>query len=456
MGQRGERRVGDRGDGGGARARVEQRQLAEHLAGAEDRQQVLAAVGGGAAELHLAVGDDVELVALVALVEQHLAAAQPGLGHRRRSAVAASSSRALKSGAWRSTSLSTRCSSSCSPPAQRSPVGASGHSLSYRRPHEAPEHRRLRWARARRPRSYDVPARSTGCSRETYPDAGCELDFDNPFELLVVTVLSAQTTDRRVNAVRPTLFAAYPDADRDGAAPTARSSSRSSSPPASSAPRPSRCSSSSQALVERLRRRGAGRAGGPGRRCRAWAARPPTSCWATRSASRASPSTRTSAGWPGASGGPTQTDPVKVEHEVGALFPKKDWTMLSPPPDLARPPGLPRAQPGLRCLPGRAVVPGVRRGADRPGRGGQAREDRGPGVRRLVAAGRWPACCSASCSAGGGVAEPRPDSNVDVDTPQLRAIKADAGVEPCRAGGGARASCRRRRCPAWAAAGPST
>jgi endonuclease III len=46
---------------------------------------------------------------------------------------------------------------------------------------------------------------------ETYPDAGCELDFDNAFELLVVTVLSAQTTDRRVNAVRPTLFAAYPD-----------------------------------------------------------------------------------------------------------------------------------------------------------------------------------------------------------------------------------------------------
>lgn len=47
---------------------------------------------------------------------------------------------------------------------------------------------------------------------ETYPDARCELDFANPFELLVVTVLSAQTTDKRVNAVRPTLFAAYPDA----------------------------------------------------------------------------------------------------------------------------------------------------------------------------------------------------------------------------------------------------
>lgn len=47
---------------------------------------------------------------------------------------------------------------------------------------------------------------------ETYPEAGCELDFDNAFQLLVSTVLSAQTTDRRVNAIAPALFAAYPDA----------------------------------------------------------------------------------------------------------------------------------------------------------------------------------------------------------------------------------------------------
>ena len=47
---------------------------------------------------------------------------------------------------------------------------------------------------------------------ETYPDARCELDFTNPFELLIATVLSAQTTDRRVNAITPTLFRAYPDA----------------------------------------------------------------------------------------------------------------------------------------------------------------------------------------------------------------------------------------------------
>jgi endonuclease III len=46
-----------------------------------------------------------------------------------------------------------------------------------------------------------------------YPDAKCELDFTSPFQLLVATILSAQTTDRRVNAVTPALFAAYPDAE---------------------------------------------------------------------------------------------------------------------------------------------------------------------------------------------------------------------------------------------------
>lgn len=43
-----------------------------------------------------------------------------------------------------------------------------------------------------------------------YPDAQCELDFRNPFELLVATVLSAQSTDRRVNSVTPELFQLYP------------------------------------------------------------------------------------------------------------------------------------------------------------------------------------------------------------------------------------------------------
>ncbi|NVM99746.1 endonuclease III [Arthrobacter sp. SDTb3-6] len=47
---------------------------------------------------------------------------------------------------------------------------------------------------------------------ELYPYAHAELDFRNAFELLVATVLSAQTTDVRVNAVTPALFARYPNA----------------------------------------------------------------------------------------------------------------------------------------------------------------------------------------------------------------------------------------------------
>ncbi len=47
---------------------------------------------------------------------------------------------------------------------------------------------------------------------ERYPYAHCELDFDNPLQLLVATILSAQTTDVTVNKVTPALFARYPDA----------------------------------------------------------------------------------------------------------------------------------------------------------------------------------------------------------------------------------------------------
>jgi len=47
---------------------------------------------------------------------------------------------------------------------------------------------------------------------EAYPDARCELDFTTPLELLVATVLSAQCTDVRVNQVTPRLFARFPDA----------------------------------------------------------------------------------------------------------------------------------------------------------------------------------------------------------------------------------------------------
>jgi len=63
----------------------------------------------------------------------------------------------------------------------------------------------MRWTR---PRILDLQARL----RETYPDVRCALEHQDPFELVVATILSAQCTDVRVNLVTPALFARYPDA----------------------------------------------------------------------------------------------------------------------------------------------------------------------------------------------------------------------------------------------------
>jgi endonuclease III len=56
---------------------------------------------------------------------------------------------------------------------------------------------------------------------KVYPDAHCELDFRNPLELLVATILSAQCTDKRVNAVTPALFVKYRTAADYAKAPPA-------------------------------------------------------------------------------------------------------------------------------------------------------------------------------------------------------------------------------------------
>ena len=45
---------------------------------------------------------------------------------------------------------------------------------------------------------------------EEYPEARCELDHENPYQLLVATILSVQCTDARVNMVTPAVFARYP------------------------------------------------------------------------------------------------------------------------------------------------------------------------------------------------------------------------------------------------------
>ena len=54
-----------------------------------------------------------------------------------------------------------------------------------------------------------------------YPDAQCELDYEDPWQLLVATVLSAQCTDQRVNQVTPALFARWPSPSAMSEAPQA-------------------------------------------------------------------------------------------------------------------------------------------------------------------------------------------------------------------------------------------
>nr|WP_183098840.1 endonuclease III [Nocardioides pelophilus] len=162
---------------------------------------------------------------------------------------------------------------------------------------------------------------------DTYPDAKCELDFDNPFELLVVTVLSAQTTDKRVNLVRPTLFAAYPDAKAMAAADRAHLE-QIIGPLGFFRAKTESLLKLSAALVERYDGAVPPRLDdlvtlpGVGRKT-------------------ANVVLGNAFGIPGITvdthfgrlarrfGWTQETDPVKAEHAVGALFPKRDWTMLS-------------------------------------------------------------------------------------------------------------------------------
>ena len=62
------------------------------------------------------------------------------------------------------------------------------------------------------PQSKQHAARVVRILKRDYPDAECALNFSNPLELLIATILSAQCTDERVNMVTPELFARFPDA----------------------------------------------------------------------------------------------------------------------------------------------------------------------------------------------------------------------------------------------------
>ncbi|MFK4184847.1 endonuclease III [Streptomyces sparsogenes] len=85
-----------------------------------------------------------------------------------------------------------------------SPRKAAGSARAPRKAAARPDRPESRLALVRRARRINREL------AEVYPYAHPELDFENPFQLLVATVLSAQTTDLRVNQTTPALFAAYP------------------------------------------------------------------------------------------------------------------------------------------------------------------------------------------------------------------------------------------------------
>ena len=162
---------------------------------------------------------------------------------------------------------------------------------------------------------------------ERYPDAQCELDFESPLQLLVATVMSAQTTDIRVNMVTPLVFARFKTATDYASADRTELETMIQSTGFYRAKTDSLIKIGT-ALVERFdgevpsRLKDLVTLPGVGRKT-------------------ANVVLGNAFGVPGITVDThfgrlarrfhwtDQEDPVKVEHAVGALFPKKDWTMLS-------------------------------------------------------------------------------------------------------------------------------
>ena len=159
-----------------------------------------------------------------------------------------------------------------------------------------------------------------------YPDVYTELNFKTPLELLVATVLSAQTTDIRVNLVTPTLFARYPTAadyagaDREELEKIIQSTGFYHAKATS-------LMGLGQALCERF-------GGEVPRRLKDLVTLPGVG------RKTANVVLGNAFGIPGItvdthvgrlsrrSGWTEEQDPVRVEHVIGALFPKRDWTAL--------------------------------------------------------------------------------------------------------------------------------
>jgi endonuclease-3 len=160
-----------------------------------------------------------------------------------------------------------------------------------------------------------------------YPDAHCELNFTSPLELVVATILSAQCTDRRVNMVTPVLFSRYRSA-ADYAAASREDIEKIIQSTGFFRAKTTAIIGLGQALCDRFggevpsRLRDLVTLPGVGRKT-------------------ANVVLGNAFGVPGITvdthfarlarrfGWTTQTDPDKIESEVGALFPRSEWTMLS-------------------------------------------------------------------------------------------------------------------------------
>jgi endonuclease III len=161
---------------------------------------------------------------------------------------------------------------------------------------------------------------------QTYPDADIELDFQTPLQLLVATILSAQSTDKRVNLVTPVVFARYPDAAALAAADRAELEEL-IKPTGFFRAKSDSLIKLGSALVERFDGRVPPRLAdlvtlpGVGRKT-------------------ANVVLGNAFGIPGITvdthvgrlsrrfGWTTHADPEKVEVDIAALFPKRDWTQL--------------------------------------------------------------------------------------------------------------------------------
>jgi endonuclease-3 len=162
---------------------------------------------------------------------------------------------------------------------------------------------------------------------ERYPYAKCELDFENPLQLLVATVMSAQTTDVRVNMVTPAVFARYKTAADYASGDRAELETMIQSTGFYRAKTDALIKIGAM-LVERF-------AGEVPARLEDLVTLPGVG------RKTANVVLGNAFGIPGLTvdthfgrlarrfGWTQEKDPVKVEQAVGALIPKKDWTMLS-------------------------------------------------------------------------------------------------------------------------------